>query len=46
MVDLYPPDLSVGQLPNTLENLAAPLRSKGIDIDISGDHCPRWTTTW
>ena len=40
MVDLYPPDLSVGQLPNTLENLAAPLQGKGIDIDISVAELP------
>ncbi len=40
MVDLYPPDLSVGQLPNTLENLAAPLQGKGIDIDISVTELP------
>jgi signal transduction histidine kinase len=40
MVDLYPPDLSVGQLPNTLENLAAPLQVKGIDIDISVAELP------
>jgi len=40
MVDLYPPDLSVGQLPNTLENLAAPLQTKGIDVDISVAELP------
>jgi signal transduction histidine kinase len=40
MVDLYPPDLSVGQLPNTLENLAAPLQGKGVDIDISVTELP------
>jgi two-component system, NarL family, sensor kinase len=40
MVDLYPPDLSVGQLPGTLENLAAPLQGKGIDIDISVTELP------
>ncbi len=34
MVDLYPPDLSGGRLPESLANLAAPLQEKGIAVDL------------
>ena len=40
MVDLYPPDLSVSQLPTTLSDLADPLRKQGIDVSLSVDPLP------
>ena len=40
MVDLYPPDLRVGQLPQTMRDLAEPLRERGIEVDIAVESVP------
>ena len=40
MVDLYPPDLSVSQLPTTLSNLAAPLVEQGIEVELNVGRLP------
>ena len=40
MVDLYPPDLSVSQLPATLSDLAEPLRKDGVEVSINVDPLP------
>jgi len=40
MVDLYPPDLSAGQLPGTIARLAEPLREGGIDVQFSAGQLP------
>ena len=40
MVDLYPPDLSVSQLPTTLSDLAEPLRKEGVEVSITVDPLP------
>jgi signal transduction histidine kinase len=34
MIELYPPDLSAGQLEEAFENLAIPLRAKGLSVDV------------
>jgi two-component system NarL family sensor kinase len=35
MVDLYPPDLSAEQLPQTIADLAVPLRRSGIHVEVA-----------
>ncbi|MGS0685865.1 sensor histidine kinase [Nakamurella sp. GG22] len=40
MVDLYPPDLDAAQLALTIDNLAVPLREKGIDVEVVADPLP------
>ncbi len=40
MVDLYPPDLGPEQLPDSLSELAEPLRRNGIDVTVSVGHLP------
>ncbi len=44
MVDLYPPDLSVSQLPQSLSKLAAPLRKKGIQVQLHVGRLPAMNT--
>jgi len=44
MVDLYPPDLSVGQLPQSLSTLAAPLRKKGMHVEMHVGRLPAMNT--
>ena len=40
MVDLYPPDLSVSQLPSALSDLADPLRHNGIVVKLAVEPLP------
>ncbi len=40
MVDLYPPDLSAAQLAESIDNLAIPLREKGIAVEMFADPLP------
>jgi two-component system NarL family sensor kinase len=40
MVDLYPPDLRAGQLPQTITDLAVQLRARGIDVDVEAEDIP------
>ena len=40
MIDLYPPDLSADQLPETIENLSLALRHRGIDVTLVADAIP------
>ncbi len=40
MVDLYPPDLRASQLPDTLRDLAVPLRDRDISVDVSVEPVP------
>ena len=40
MVDLYPPDLDATQLAVTIDNLAVPLREKGIDVEVAANPLP------
>jgi signal transduction histidine kinase len=44
MVDLYPPDLSVSQLPQSLSTLAAPLRKKGMHVELHVGQLPAMNT--
>lgn len=40
MVDLYPPDLSVSQLPAALSDLAEPLNDHGVEVSLNVDPLP------
>ena len=40
MVDLYPPDLQAGQLHRTIDDLAEPLRDRGIAVDVLAEPLP------
>jgi signal transduction histidine kinase len=40
MIDLYPPDLDSQHLATTIENLAAPLRERGLQVDVSVTDLP------
>ena len=40
MIDLYPPDLDSQHLSTTIENLAAPLRERGLQVDIDVTELP------
>lgn len=40
MVDLYPPDLDAAQLPQTIANLAVPLRDRDIDVEVKVEALP------
>ncbi|MET3807099.1 signal transduction histidine kinase [Nakamurella sp. UYEF19] len=40
MIDLYPPDLGAAQLPQTIADLAIPLRARGILVDVSAQSVP------
>ncbi len=40
MVDLYPPDLQAGQLHRTIDDLAEPLRERGIAVDVVAEPLP------
>ena len=40
MVDIYPPDLSGTGLTTALQDLAAPIRERGIEVDVSAEGAP------
>ena len=40
MIDLYPPDLTAGQLPATIAALAVPLRERGTHVDVRVEPMP------
>lgn len=40
MIELYPPDLSSAQLGATLDDLADPLREKGVEVDVQIGQLP------
>ena len=44
MVDLYPPDLSVSELPQSLSTLAVPLRKKGMRVEMHVGRLPAMNT--
>jgi signal transduction histidine kinase len=44
MVDLYPPDLSAGQLPTTIGDLAVPLQDLGVEVSLDLQPMPEMDT--
>jgi two-component system NarL family sensor kinase len=40
MIQLYPPDLSTKQLPESLDHLAVPLREQGVQVSVHVDSLP------